>query len=93
MYYLNHFKVPFSVCVCVCVCVCVYAGTHRYTVVSNFPCPTPWTVACQTLLSMEFSRQECWSELPFLSPGDFPDPEIKPVSLVSLALAGRFSTI
>ena len=31
---------------------------------------TSWTVACQALLSMEFSRQEYWSELPFPSPGD-----------------------
>ena len=39
-------------------------------------CPTlltPWTVACQAPLSVEFSRQEYWSELPFPSPGDLPD--------------------
>ena len=41
---------------------------------------TPWTVACQAPLSMEFSRQEYWSGLPFPSPGDPPDPEIKPES-------------
>ena len=41
---------------------------------------TPWTVACQTPLSMGFSRQECWSGLPFPSPGDLPDPGIKPGS-------------
>ena len=38
-------------------------------------CPTlasPWTVACQAPLSMEFSRQEYWSGLPFPSPGDLP---------------------
>ena len=35
---------------------------------------TPWTVACQTPLSMEFLRQEYWSGLPFSSPGDLPDP-------------------
>ena len=40
----------------------------------------PWTVAHQTSLSMGFSRQEDWSGLPFPSPGDLPDPEIKPVS-------------
>ena len=33
---------------------------------------TPWTVVCQTLLSMRFSRQEYWSGYPFLSPGDLP---------------------
>jgi len=38
---------------------------------------------------MEFSRQEYWSELPFPSPGDLPDPRIKPMSL---ALAGGFFT-
>ena len=40
----------------------------------------PWTVACQTSLSMKFSRQECWSGLPFPSPGDPPNPGIKPAS-------------
>ena len=39
---------------------------------------TPWTVACQVPLSMEFSKQEYWSGLPFPSPGDLPDPGIKP---------------
>ena len=46
-------------------------------------CPTlgtPWTVACQAPLSMEFSRQEYWSGLPFPSPGDLPDAGIKPAS-------------
>ena len=41
---------------------------------------TPWTVAYQALPSMEFSRQEYWSGLPFPSPGDLPDPGIKPKS-------------
>ena len=39
-----------------------------------------WTVARQALLSMEFSSQEYWSGLPFPSPGDLPDPGIKPWS-------------
>ena len=39
---------------------------------------TPWTVACQAPMSMEFSRQEYWSGLHFPSPGEFPDPGIKP---------------
>ena len=42
---------------------------------------SPWTVACQTPLFMEFSRQEYWSGGPFPSSGDLPDAEIKPVSL------------
>ena len=41
---------------------------------------TPWTVAYQAPLSMEFSRQEYWTGLPFPSPGDLPDPGIKPRS-------------
>ena len=45
----------------------------------------PWTVAYQALLSMEFSRQEYWSGLLFPSPGDLPDPGIKPKSPVSQA--------
>ena len=44
-------------------------------------CPalvTSWTVACQAPASMGFSRQEYWSGLPFPSPGDLPNPGIKP---------------
>ena len=46
---------------------------------------TLWTIALQAPPSMGFSRQEYWSALPFPSPGDLPDPEIKPVSPVSPA--------
>ena len=53
---------------------------------------TPRTVACQTPLSMRFSRQEYRSELPCPPPGDLPDSGIEPVSLMSPALAGRFLT-
>ena len=41
---------------------------------------TPWTVALQASLSMEFSRQEYWSGLPFPSAGDLPSPGIEPKS-------------
>ena len=41
---------------------------------------TPWTVADQAARSMGFSRQGCWSRLPFPSPGDLPDPGIEPGS-------------
>jgi len=41
---------------------------------------------------MEFSRQECWSGLPFPLPGDLPDPGIELTSLASLASAGGFFT-
>ena len=41
---------------------------------------TPWTVACQALLSFWSSRWKYWSELPFPSPRDLPDPGIEPRS-------------
>ena len=56
---------------------------------------TSWTVACQAPLSMGFPRQEYWNELPFLSPGDLPDPGLKPESLALRwvsCVAGRFFT-
>ena len=51
-----------------------------------------WTGACQAPLSVEFSRQEYRNGLPFPGSGDLPNPGIKPVSLVSSALAGGFFT-
>ena len=50
---------------------------------------TPWITACQAPLSIKFSRQEYWSGLPFPSPGDLPNPGIKPMLPV---LAGKFFT-
>ena len=47
------------------------------SVVSNF-LVTTWTVAHQAFLAMGLSRQEYWNGLPFLRPGDLPDPGIKP---------------
>ena len=41
---------------------------------------TPWTVAYQAPPSIGFSRQECWSGLPFPSPEDLPDPGMEPGS-------------
>ena len=59
-------------------------------VLGRFSClqlfATLWTVARQAPLSMGFCRQEYWSGLPCPPPGDLPEPGIKPVSLVSLAL-------
>ena len=52
---------------------------------------TLWTVAHQTPLSTEFSRQEYWSGLPFFPPRDLLDPGIELGSPVSPALAGGFS--
>ena len=51
---------------------------------------TPWTVAHQAPPSMGFPRQEYWSGLPCLPPGDLPSPGIEPMSLTSPALTGRF---
>jgi len=50
------------------------------------------TVACLAPLSMGFSRQECWSGLPFPPSGNLPNPRIEPVPLMSPALRGRFFT-
>ena len=74
-------------CVCVCVRACVLS---RFSPV--WLSVILWTVARQALLSMGFSRQKSWSGLPCPPPGDFPDPGIKPISLVSPALAGGFFT-
>ena len=56
------------------VCVCVKSLSR----VQLFA--TLWTIARQASLSIEFSRQEYWSGLPFPSPGDLPNPEIEPRS-------------
>ena len=62
--------------VCACVLSCVQLFLLDYS--------------SQAPLSMEFSRQEYWSRLPFFTPGDLPNPGIEPESLVSPTLAGRF---
>ena len=53
---------------------------------------TPWAIAQEAPLSMEFSRQVYWSGLPFPPLGNPPDPEIKLVSLMSPALVDGFFT-
>ena len=65
---------------CVCECVCVGTLSHVQLLV------TLWTAAHQIPLSMEFPRQEYWSELPFPPPGDLPDPGIEPASPMSPVL-------
>ena len=50
---------------------------------------TPWNIAHQDPLSMGFPKQEYWSGSPFPSPGNLPNPGIKPASP---ALAGGFFT-
>ena len=66
-----------------------HAATNKneVVVVLSFSCSvmsdffaTSWTVACQVPLSMGFPRQEYWSRLPFSSPGDLPNPGIRPQS-------------
>ena len=69
---------------CVCVCVCVLGHVHL--------CATTWNVAHQGPLSMEFSRQEHWSWLPFPPPRDRPNSGTELASPVSPALAERFFT-
>ena len=63
---------------------CRTLGRHRKAKVKITHCvclfATPWTIACQASLPMELSRQEYWSGLPFPSPEDIPNPEIKPRS-------------
>ena len=52
----------------------------------------PWTVVHKAPLSMELSRQEYCSGLPFPPPGNLPDLGTKPMSLVSPELAGGVFT-
>ena len=68
--------------------MCMRVHMPKCSVMSNSSV-TPWTVVHQTPLSMGLSRQEYWSELPFPTSGDFPNPGIELTSLVSPALAGR----
>ena len=64
------FLIPASFCMCVCVCVCVCMFSH--SVMSDSLRPHG-LVVCQVLLSVEFSRQWYWSELPFPTLGNLPD--------------------
>ena len=68
------------------------AGCGGLVAKSCLTLATPWTVAHQAPLSIKFSRHEYWSRLPIPSPGDLPDPGIKPESLVSPVLASGFFT-
>ena len=58
--------------------ITVEDGLVSRTVVSDSV--TPQTVSLPGFIYMGFPRQETWSRLPFPSLGDFPNPEIKPVS-------------
>ena len=69
-----------------------YGGDGGLVAQSCLALATPWTVACETPLSMGFSRQEHWNWLSFPLPGDLPNPGIKLASLKSPALTGGFFT-
>ena len=73
----THARV-FSGYIYVCMCIYTYIVSVCRLVISDFV--TPWTVACQVLLHMEFSRQEYWSRLSFPSPRDLPNSGIEPRS-------------
>ena len=85
---LSHQRLPVSirwVTVITCVCVnCCFIPARLFA--------TLWTVTWQAPLSMGFSRQECWSGLPFPLPGDLPVSGLEPASLMSPAVAGGFFT-
>ena len=80
----------------------IHTHTYVYTYTYVYVCAqllssvrlfaTSWTIVHQAPLSMEFSRQEYWSGLPFPSLGDIPHPGIEPMCPESLALAGGFFT-
>ena len=75
----NNSRYNLYVCVCTCYAQ-LLSGVRLFAV--------PWTIAGQTPLSMEFSRQEDWSGLPIPTPGDRLEPGIELTFLVSPALAG-----
>ena len=75
---------------CVCVCVCVHALCGKLLQLCLFV--TLWTIAHRAPLFMGFSREEHWSGLPCLPPGDLLNPGIEPAFLMSPALADRFFT-
>ena len=66
---------------------CVLSRFSRVQLSATF-----WNVAHQAPLSMGFSRQEYWSVLLCPSPGDLPDPGIKPESPAAPPLVGGFFT-
>ena len=88
----QHF-LDVCVCMCVCVCVCVYIYIYilsHFSPIKLFA--TLWTITRQAPLSIGLSSQEYLSGLPCLPPGDLPDPGIKPLSLISPVLTGKFFT-
>ena len=66
----------------------VHACIHAQSLQSCLTLCGPMDCSSQAPLSMKFSRQEYQSELPFLPPGDLPNPEIEPESTVSPVFQG-----
>ena len=69
-------------CVCVCVCVCTHMLSHVQLFVEPTRLLCPWNVP----------GKKYWSRLPLMTPGNLPDSGIKPSSLASPSLAGKFFT-
>ena len=89
-HFISFTSFPFCsifMCVCVCVCVCLLLCAQLCLTLFD-----PIGYNLPVSMSMEFSRQEFWSGLPYLSPVYLPDPGIKLASLASPSLAGRFFT-
>ena len=72
---------------CVCVCVCANAQLPSHAQLFA----TPWTVACQTPLSMGFSRQEYWSGCHFLLPHHLGSPKMSLTQLISRCQNSAYS--
>ena len=65
-------------------CACVLSNVRLFA--------TPWTEVLQASLSLEFSRQESWSGLPFLPSGDLPDAGLELKTPLCPAFVGGFFT-
>ena len=97
VYMYTHVRIYVHTCTYICTHICTYICTHMYIYmythmyVYMYTCvlrgvwlyAAPWTVACQAPLSMEFSRQVYWSQLPFPTLGERPDTGIEPMFCIS----------
>ena len=71
-----------------CMCVCMFSRL----VMSDSFC-NPMDCSPQAPLSLEFSRQECWSRLPFPSPGDLPNPGVEPTAPAASSAMQAYSLL